>query len=134
MVPVTGMGIGTVAISLPGLMAVVAGAAVALGWLGARLAMPVYACPGRHMETSTQCRTLEKAAELYTNLEGPTVGCPTIDDLVRAGLISRLHTSDAWGTVYAIECESDDIRARSAGPDRRFQTPDDVDSDWRGGR
>jgi hypothetical protein len=122
--------IGLVPSALPELLLGLVAAAVG-GWMGTSLAMPVYACPVRRMDTSTQCRALEKAAELYTNLEDPAVVCPTLDDLVSARLIMPSQAWDPWGTAYALACVGDAVRARSAGPDRRFQTRDDVDSDPR---
>jgi hypothetical protein len=33
---------------------------------------------------------------------------------------------DPWGTEYAVECQSDEVIATSAGPDRNFRTADDI--------
>lgn len=55
--------------------------------------------------------------------------CPaSIDEL--SPYLSRAHALDAWGTALALDC-GEGIRGaviRSAGPDRRFGTADDVTS------
>jgi general secretion pathway protein G len=54
-------------------------------------------------------------------------GCPTITELVEAGQLDRdARTDDPWGNRYRIVCEGVHAAVRSAGPDRRSGTPDDV--------
>lgn len=54
-------------------------------------------------------------------------GCPTITQLVDDGrLESDARTDDPWGNRFRIVCEGAHARVRSAGPDRRAGTPDDL--------
>lgn len=56
--------------------------------------------------------------------------CPTPEQLSSDGLLShRSNIEDPWGTPYRIQCEPSYAIARSAGPDRTFDTGDDVRSD-----
>ena len=53
--------------------------------------------------------------------------CPRFDDLVRDQVIApNTSAKDPWGTPYDIECTGKGARVRSAGPDTRRETPDDV--------
>jgi len=55
------------------------------------------------------------------------VGCPSITALVDAGYLSSdAHTDDAWGNRFRIVCDAGSATIRSAGPDTRFGTKDDV--------
>jgi hypothetical protein len=54
-------------------------------------------------------------------------GCPTITQLVDDGRLEEdARTDDPWGNRYRIVCEGVHATVRSAGPDRRPGTPDDV--------
>ncbi len=60
--------------------------------------------------------------------------CPsTHDELVRGGYLDRSSVRDPWGTNIVFLCASwpEDtlVFARSAGPDRIFDTADDVSTD-----
>ena len=66
------------------------------------------------------------AAELYTSEHDD---CPTLADLSRLKIIDpQRHVHDAWGTEFWIDCSVDlaGIVVISAGPDRRFNTRDDL--------
>jgi hypothetical protein len=58
--------------------------------------------------------------------------CPTgNDDLIRGQYIYTAALVDPWGTAIAYSCSlKEEPRARSAGPDRIFDTPDDVTGDF----
>jgi hypothetical protein len=51
---------------------------------------------------------------------------PAAADLVAGDYLANVDAVDPWGTTIAISCTPDDWSARSAGPDRRFDTSDDI--------
>jgi hypothetical protein len=56
-------------------------------------------------------------------------GCPTTEDIeAESELPSDAKTAirDAWGARFQIECIQDRIIVRSAGPDKKVGTDDDV--------
>jgi hypothetical protein len=54
-------------------------------------------------------------------------GCPTLSELVEDGrLDSDARTDDAWGNRFRIICDGPRATVRSAGPDGRAGTPDDL--------
>jgi general secretion pathway protein G len=59
--------------------------------------------------------------------------CPTIDALVARQLL-REFPRDAWGTPLVLRCPSehgkDPVDVVSAGPDKKADTPDDIES-WK---
>ncbi len=77
------------------------------------------------------CQTVKQAAELYQNLEGVADQCPTIQDLVTSKKLDGKRTDDPWGMAYKIDCSEGEIRAISAGNDRKFGTPDDIKDDFK---
>lgn len=53
--------------------------------------------------------------------------CPTASSLVDGHAVNeKITATDPWGTPYAITCQDDDVRVRSAGPDQRLDTADDI--------
>jgi hypothetical protein len=55
--------------------------------------------------------------------------CPaTRDDLVTNGYIDRESLVDPWGIRIAYRCSDEEVVAMSAGPDRAFDTADDIKS------
>ena len=74
------------------------------------------------------CTQVKHAAELYQNLDATSDACPTMQDLVNAKKIKGNQTDDPWNTPYKLDCPvAGEVRVRSAGNDRRFETPDDID-------
>jgi general secretion pathway protein G len=57
--------------------------------------------------------------------------CPTLDDLLKNQAL-RDAPKDPWGTVVVLRCPSehqkDSVDVISAGPDRKLDTPDDINS------
>ncbi len=54
-------------------------------------------------------------------------GCPTITQLMEDGRLDRdARTDDPWGNRYRIVCDGLHAAVRSAGPDRRPGTADDL--------
>src|SRR5579871_6877820 len=54
-------------------------------------------------------------------------GCPSLTGLADSGYLqSDARTDDAWGTRFRIVCSGTSATVRSAGPDGRFGTHDDV--------
>jgi|KBSMisStaDraftv2_1062788.scaffolds.fasta_scaffold357585_2 hypothetical protein len=50
-------------------------------------------------------------------------------DLIYERYVNRQGMVDPWGTVFAFTCRGGDPIVRSAGPDRLFDTADDITSD-----
>jgi hypothetical protein len=54
-------------------------------------------------------------------------GCPTAADLIAAHTVPDAVTKDdAWETPFRVSCEGKSPMVTSAGPDRKFGTPDDI--------
>jgi hypothetical protein len=65
------------------------------------------------------------AAEAWHS-ENP-MGCPSITALLESGYLSSdVRVDDPWGGRFRIVCSAKSASVRSAGPDGRFGTPDDV--------
>lgn len=79
----------------------------------------------------TDCKTLVQVVETWKlNHPGPLTKCPTTDDLKNdKALKSDQNVSDPWGTAYKIVCTGDEFGVASAGPDRQWESADDI---WAG--
>lgn len=54
-------------------------------------------------------------------------GCPQASDVVAAHMVpDAVRAEDAWGTPYRIVCARTSPTVISAGPDRAFDTGDDI--------
>jgi hypothetical protein len=72
-----------------------------------------------------QLSTFRQATLLYVAAH-PDV-CPSIEQLRASGYVEgSLSSRDPWGSTCKITCTSDDVTARSPGPDRKEGTEDDV--------
>jgi len=104
---------------------------VAVTWMcaafGLRVSDAVFSirgCRSRIKPALLQVRAIESGLTQYQIDQNR---CPrTKDDLIDSGFVVRTAFEDPWGTPIAFKCTSDDIRVRSAGPDRVFGTADDV--------
>lgn len=80
----------------------------------------------RITQTRSDAQAVQSAAVLYFGQE-PGAGCPSVQDLVGAGLLDRSRrTTDAWDHEFSIECEGNDIYVTSPGPDGSPGTEDDI--------
>lgn len=52
--------------------------------------------------------------------------CPTPGDLIRGKYTYPGSLVDPWGTSIAYWCHGEDVEIRSAGPDKLFNTADDI--------
>jgi len=52
--------------------------------------------------------------------------CPTPGDLIRESYTHPRDLVDPWGTSIAYWCHGEDVEVRSAGPDKLFNTADDI--------
>lgn len=79
--------------------------------------------------TARRVEVLRMAAELWRATSAEEV-CPTLDVLVRDRTIDAKLGSpaDPWGSPYAIQCSDEGTSVRSAGPDRKLGTADDITS------
>jgi general secretion pathway protein G len=83
-------------------------------------------------ETSAAARRVLTAAGDF-RAENPR-GCPTLTGLVEDGRLARdARTDDAWGQRFRIVCDGERTSVRSAGPDRKPGTPDDLVEETAGG-
>ena len=62
---------------------------------------------------------------MVIDLRGARSDCPTVEQLVADRRLSQGST-DAWGTTYVVECSGAKVAVRSAGPDKKLKTDDDV--------
>lgn len=54
-------------------------------------------------------------------------GCPTVSELIEDGRLGAdARTDDVWGNRFRIICDGASTTVRSAGPDRRPGTEDDL--------
>lgn len=54
-------------------------------------------------------------------------GCPTLSTLVESGKLDRdARVEDAWGNRFRVVCDGTEATVRSAGPDRKMGTGDDL--------
>jgi len=77
-------------------------------------------------DAQTNASTIRAAVTSYMLSEG-TQNCPTVEELVEAGEITRhgRHV-DPWDHDFQIECDGDDVNVISAGPDGQFGSEDDI--------
>jgi hypothetical protein len=75
---------------------------------------------------------LLRASALQLRFDGFN-GCPTVQqvlDLTREPAKSELQREtngvDTWGTPLQLECDADQVRVFSAGPDKQARTADDI--------
>jgi hypothetical protein len=98
------------------LAAVTAATAVVVAHTGAADA------PGAAVDAARQVLA---ATEAWQTAHGD--GCPTLSELVDDGRLDRdARTDDAWGNRFRIVCDGPHTTVRSAGPDRRAGTADDL--------
>ncbi len=73
-----------------------------------------------------QARILRTAVQTWRTGRS-SADCATVADLTRdRALIPDLEPSDPWGVAYRIDCGIGEVTVTSAGPDRQWQTTDDV--------
>lgn len=54
-------------------------------------------------------------------------GCPTITGLIEDGKLGREdRVDDSWGNRFRVVCDGSATIVRSAGPDEKLGTPDDI--------
>jgi general secretion pathway protein G len=77
-------------------------------------------------QARTDGMTMQSAAVLYL-ANDPGADCPSVDDLVEAGMLNRsARTTDPWDNPFTIECDGDDVVVGSNGPDGNPGTEDDI--------
>jgi general secretion pathway protein G len=73
----------------------------------------------------SDCAAVNAAATLW--VADHSGECPTVQQLLEDGALDRNKNSrDPWDGEYVIECDSDSITVRSAGPDKQMGTEDDI--------
>jgi hypothetical protein len=96
-------------------------------WLGLWSSCVCVPVPNRqHTEAvKTSLNTARSAAVIWL-LDFPG-RCPTVDQLKAAKVIdTSFNAKDPWGNPIELVCEGDEVRARTAGPDRKPGTADDI--------
>ena len=77
----------------------------------------------------TSAQRVLNAAEEWKKTEGAegSEGCPTLSQLQHERFLSReAPVEDPWGNRFKIQCSVEDLSVRSAGPDQKTGTSDDV--------
>jgi hypothetical protein len=84
--------------------------------------------PCRHHIGSTRAAlSTAHSATIIWRQDFPDGPCPTVDQLKALKILDTgFNSKDVWGNPILLTCEADDIVARSAGPDRRLGTDDDI--------
>lgn len=77
-------------------------------------------------EAEKGARVVRASVKAWWTLQNDP-GCPTLDDLIRDGVLDRDSTrTDPWGQTWRLECGERDVTVVSLGPDRTPQTDDDI--------
>lgn len=76
-------------------------------------------------QTKGAVQTVRSAVALYRATNN--ADCATMDQLLQDKAIDKsTSTKDSWDNDFRIECDGTDITVTSAGPDKEFETEDDV--------
>lgn len=103
---------------------VVIGAILALSALVVGLRMGT--SEGEDETAATTARRIVTAVSDWKR-EHHEVGCPTLSQLIVDEHWEREERADdPWGRRFLIHCSTEEVNVRSAGPDGRFETSDDV--------
>jgi general secretion pathway protein G len=100
-----------------------------VGLLAAAIAVGVMKTfnDGRVKTAAIACDHLRTAAQAHFVNSPEESDCPTPAKMQEAReLDAAMSLRDPWGMPYSIECQSDEVIAISAGPDRAFGTEDDI--------
>jgi hypothetical protein len=94
--------------------------------LGAATGALTYLRLSDEMQSTAEYRAerVRQAALLYQVEHGPAA-CPTIDELTASGELAASESYDPWAGDFRIECGRE-IRVKSAGVDREWDTGDDI--------
>jgi len=84
-----------------------------------------YRCPSSPTKTA-KMRILDLQSGLSQYQIDNLGRCPTPGDLIREKYTQPRNLVDPWGTSIAYWCPPEDIAIRSAGPDKLFNTDDDI--------
>jgi general secretion pathway protein G len=100
-----------------------------IGLLSAAIAVGVFhwLVEGRKKAAAIACDTLRKAVQMHFVANPEEGDCPT-PAMLKASreLDATVSLTDPWGKPYRIECQPEEVIAESAGPDRAFDTEDDI--------
>jgi general secretion pathway protein G len=76
-------------------------------------------------QTKGAVQTVRSAVALYRATNN--ADCATMDQLLQDKAIDKsTSTRDSWDQDFRIECDGTDINVTSAGPDKEFETEDDI--------
>lgn len=76
-------------------------------------------------QTKGAVQTVRSAVALYRATNN--ADCATMDQLISDKAIDKsTSTKDSWDNDFRIECDGTDITVISAGPDKEFDTADDI--------
>lgn len=76
-------------------------------------------------QTRSDAATMQGAVTAYLATGGD--GCPSSAELAASGVLNAsTRGRDAWDNEFVIECDGDQIRVSSPGPDGQLGTGDDV--------
>lgn len=75
--------------------------------------------------TKGAVQTVRSAVALY--MATNNADCATMDQLIQDKAIDKsTSTKDAWDLDFRIECDGTEVTVTSAGPDKEFETADDI--------
>jgi general secretion pathway protein G len=74
----------------------------------------------------TACSSVKSATLLWKNAH-PDLDCPTVEQLKKERFLDTgFNPKDAWGNLFKVACDTDEITCSTAGPDRKEGTDDDI--------
>ncbi|MBK8995537.1 MAG: type II secretion system protein GspG [Myxococcales bacterium] len=104
----------------------IAVAIVAMVSAGIAVAVAKHHSTAQHKTAASEAQVIRSAAQLF-RLDSPGE-CPSVGALIQAEMLDRaLRTRDPWGTEYRISCNDRHVTVRSAGPDKKAGTEDDIE-------
>jgi len=87
-----------------------------------------YRCPAGPNLAALRVGGVHAALTQYQSEKG---WCPTTsDDLIHGKYVNARELVDPWGTSIAYWCHDKAMQVRSAGPDKLFNTDDDIAGAW----
>lgn len=77
-------------------------------------------------QTESAVATVRSAVQLYMATNNSS-DCPTMQQLLEDKSIDKAtKTKDSWDNDFRIECDGTEVTVTSAGPDKEFETEDDL--------
>lgn len=104
----------------------IAVAIVAMVSAGIAVAVASHHRTAQRKTAQSEAQVIRGAAQLF-RLDSPGE-CPSVGALIQAEMLDEgLRTKDPWGSEYRVSCGDRQVTVRSAGPDQKSGTEDDIE-------